>query len=86
MYVFVSPTYLYHGYITKRGGGLSCIEDSVDASIRGNEEYVKKNKEKLITAASNSTDNVKIKRITKTKKQKCEKNKCTDITNYGDGT
>ena len=55
----------------KEGGiGLASIQDSIDASIRGLENHIKKSKERLITAASCSTDNIRTDRITITKKQK----------------
>ena len=39
---------------TKEGGrGLASIEDNVDASIKGLEDYMKKNKKKRLTAATN---------------------------------
>ena len=50
--------------------GLASIEHSVGASIRKIEDYIKKSKERLITAASNSTDNIMTNRTTaKTKKE-----------------
>ena len=39
--------------------GLASNEDSVEASIWELEESIKKNNERIITAASNSTDNEK---------------------------
>ena len=53
---------------------------SVNASIWGLEDYIKKNKERQIKAAGNSTDNIRTKRkTTKTRKQKWEENNYTDI-------
>ena len=49
------------------------IEDYVEASIQGVEDYIKKSKEKLIKAAKNSIGNVSTNRkTTKTKKHKWE--------------
>ena len=39
-----------------RGRGLISIEENVDSSIRGFKDYIQKNKERLITAASNKND------------------------------
>ena len=49
---------------------LASIEDCVDASIQGLKEYIKKNKERLITVANNSIGNIIPNR--KTRKQKWE--------------
>ena len=57
----------------ERGRGLVGIEDSLDVPIRGREDYFKESKERLITAASNSSDDIKINRTTiKTRQQKGE--------------
>ena len=40
------------------GIGIGSIEDYVDASIQGLEEYIKKSKERLITAANCRSSNV----------------------------
>ena len=48
------------------------IEDSMDASKRGLDDFINKSKERLTTAASNSTDNIRTNRTTKTRKQKVE--------------
>ena len=77
---------LYNGEITNRpcgsrkeGKGLANIEDNVDVSKQGHEDYNKNNKERIIIAASNSnrSKNIGLK-TTKTKKQKWEEN-CVDI-------
>ena len=39
---------------------LAINKDSMDASIQGPEDYVKKSKERLITATRNSTGNIKM--------------------------
>ena len=58
-------------YVLRKG--LTSIEDSIKASIWELEEYIKKSKERLITAANNSTDNIRTNRTTtKTRKQKWE--------------
>ena len=40
----------------EEGRGLVGIEDCVDASIRGLEDYIKTSQERIITAANNSID------------------------------
>ena len=42
----------------KEGGGFGSTEDCVDATIQCFEEYIKKSKERLITAVINSNVNV----------------------------
>ena len=54
------------------GRGFASIEDSVDTSIRGLKDNIKKSKERLITAAKNNKNNKKINRTTVTRKQKWE--------------
>ena len=44
-----------------------------DTSIQGLEDYIKKNKERLIIATRNSTDNININRRITTKKKQEEK-------------
>ena len=51
--------HILHVSRKERGRGLASIEDSVDASIRGFENYIKKRKERLITAVNNSADHIK---------------------------
>ena len=41
----------------KRGSGLACIEDSVDASIQRLEDYRENHERGLITAIRNNTNN-----------------------------
>ena len=58
-------------YMSRKKGkrGLNCIEDHVDTSIQGHQEYMKKIKERLIRAASNSNGNIMTNRkTTKTSK------------------
>ena len=45
-------------YVSRKvsGRGLASIEDSVNAAIRGLEDNIKKTKEKLFSAISNSAD------------------------------
>ena len=50
---------------------LASIEDSVDTSMQGQEEYIKKSKERLITATRNNINNIRI-NSTITRKQKWE--------------
>ena len=52
--------------------GLANIENKVDTSIRRLEDYIKKSKERLITATRNDTNNSNINWITITRKQKSE--------------
>ena len=55
------------------GNALASIDDEIDASTPGLVEYIKKNKERLITAANNKIGNTstKSKRTTE-KNQKWE--------------
>ena len=48
-------------YVSRKeeGRGLTNIENCGDASIQGLEEYIKKSKERPITAAINSNGNLK---------------------------
>ena len=47
------------------------IKNCVDVSIQGNEDYIKKSKERLITVASNTVGNMlRNRKPTKTRKQK----------------
>ena len=48
-------------YVSRKEGRkeLISIKDYVDASIQKLGDYIKKRKEKLITAASNSTENIR---------------------------
>ena len=61
-------------YVSRKEGGkrLTNIEYCVGASIRVLEDYIKENKEEIITALSNSAVNIRINRKTITKKQKWE--------------
>ena len=44
-------------YVKKaRGRGRVSIEDKVGTSIQGHEDFIKKSKERFITATKNSTD------------------------------
>ena len=61
------------------GRGLASIQDSVNTSIRGLEDYIKKSWEKLITATRHNTNNTRIKRTTITIKN-WKKNNCMDIS------
>ena len=48
-------------YVSRKEGGggwdVANIEDSIDASIWGFENYIKKSKERRVTATRNSIDN-----------------------------
>ena len=60
-------------YVSRKGGRrVSSTEYSMNASISGLEDNIKKSKEGLITAVNISTDNIKINRTTITGKQKWE--------------
>ena len=61
-------------YVSKKEGGrgLANIEVSVDASIQQLEDYIEKHEGGVITASRNDTDNTRINRMTKTRKQKWE--------------
>ena len=55
------------------GRKLATNENSLVASIRGLDDYIKKNLERLILAVYNGTDNIRIKRTKeKKKRKKCE--------------
>ena len=56
----------------EEGRGLAGIEDSVITSMKRFEDYIKKRKERLITAPRNKTDNTRIKRTTISRKQQWE--------------
>ena len=61
------------------GWDLASIEDSVDASIRLLEDYIKKSKGKVIIVVSNSSNNIKTK-ITKLGNKNLKKNNSVDIS------
>ena len=50
----------------------SALKTVMDTSIQGLKIYIKKRKERLFTATSINTDNIKTNRTTKTTKQKCK--------------
>ena len=56
-----SGNLLYTPRMPRKEGkrGLANIEDGVDTSIRGLVDYIKMGKERLITAVSNGTDNIR---------------------------
>ena len=57
----------------ERGKGFASLEVCIDASIQRFDDYIEKNKEKLISAISNSYSNIRTNRkTTKTRKQKWE--------------
>ena len=59
-------------YVLRKVGerGLTSIEDSMDVSIQGLEDYIKKSKEGLTIVANDSTDKKRTNRTTITKKHK----------------
>ena len=61
-------------YVSRKEGGrgVASIEDSVDASIQGPEDYIEKHLRGLITAIRNNTDNTIDNRMTINRKQKWE--------------
>ena len=62
-------------YMTRKRGrrGLASLEDCVDVSIQGLDDYMQKSKERLIIAPSNRIYNIRTNRkTTKTWKQKWE--------------
>ena len=67
-------------YVSRKeeGRGLTSIEDCMDASIQGLENYIKKNKERLITASSNSICNIRTDRKA-SKTRKAEKGRKTTV-------
>ena len=60
-------------YVSRKEGGrgLASIEDSVDASIQGLEDYIE-TRRRLVSATRNDTDNTKSNRTTITRRQKWE--------------
>ena len=52
-------------YVSRKRRTRASIEDCVEASIRRLKGYIKKSKERLMTAASNSNDNIRTNRTTK---------------------
>ena len=61
-------------YVSRKvgGRGITCIEDSVDASIQRLEDYIQKYNGGPITAIRNDNDNMMDNRMTITRKQKWE--------------
>ena len=53
-----------YGSRKKGGRELTSIKDSIDASIQGLKEYIKKSKERLSTTVCNSTDNIRTNKTT----------------------
>ena len=64
-------------YVPRKEGGreLASIEDSVDISIQRLKDYIEKHERGLITTIRNNTDNTIDNRMTKTGKQKWERNR-----------
>ena len=61
----------------KERRGHASIEGDVDASIQRLEDYIKKSKERTMTPAINSTDNISSNR---TRNRSWKKNNCMDIS------
>ena len=61
-------------HVSRKEGerGHTISEDSVDASIKRQDDVIKKRREKLITATRNNADNTSINRTKITRKQKWE--------------
>ena len=59
-------------YVSRKEGGrgLASIEDNVDASIQGLEDYIQKHDGGLITAIRNDTDKTMDNRMITTRKEK----------------
>ena len=64
----------------KEGSGLARTGDSVNASIRRFEDFIETSKERLITAISNTSDNIRTNRTTKLRNRNGKKNNCMDIS------
>ena len=60
---------------------LASIENCVDESIQGLEDYIKKNKEKVIAEASNSIGNIRV-YVKKKKNNKRRKHKWEEKQSY----
>ena len=61
--------------------GIISIEDSVDESIRGLKDYIKKSKRMLITVTNNKRNNIRTnKTTTKLGNRNGKKNNCMDIS------
>ena len=66
----------------KEGRRLASLEDSIDASIQGLEDYIEKHDGGLITAIRNETDKMMDNWITMNRKQKWQKKpKSMDVLN-----
>ena len=63
----------------ERGGGLTRIKDSVDASIQQLKDYIEKCRGKLITATRNNTDDTRINRTKIIRKQKWEEKRLYEL-------
>ena len=59
-------------YVSRKeaGRGHASIEDNIDASIQRLEDYIEQHGGKQITATRNNTDDTRIKRTNRTRKQK----------------
>ena len=64
----LTPERCHRLYVSRkeRGRGPTSIEISIDASIRGLKDYITNSTKRLTTAASNSTNNIRINRTVKT--------------------
>ena len=58
------------GVKKRKGRRTTIIEDSGNASIWGLDDYIKKSKDRLITVAGNSSDNIRANRRRRTGKQR----------------
>ena len=69
-------------YVPRKGGGrgLANIQDSVDALIQWQKDYIKKRGGRLIAAIRSNTDNTNIKQNKNNQKTKMGKNNCLDIS------
>ena len=69
----------------RRGRGLASMEDSVNTSMRRLEDYIRMNKENLITAIRNNANSTRISERQEPENKNGKKNKCSDISNGKQG-
>ena len=67
-------------YVSRKGESeLATIEHSIGSWIQRLEDCIEKRGGRLITSTRNNTDDMKIKRIKITRKQKWQENNCINV-------